>query len=145
MNKTDMHSEKNVKIAIMGKQTGPDNETLTSRVIAPGCFEEKNSSKEVTFTENPGQDDETETTIIYDKNKVQIIKKGATASHMIFEVGSTHMFKYETSFGTFMFGVLTKELYMIDEEDRTKIRLLYELLDNTGIISTNETVISIKF
>lgn len=145
MDKNIKTDNSNVKIAIMGRQTGPEGETSTSRTISPGFFTETDIKKEIFFTEKGGSDEEVKTRILYDENMVEIIRDGASSSHMIFEPGKANMTKYRTSFGTLLLGVSTKKLEFYTERGKTTIRLTYELLDNTGIISTNETVISIRF
>lgn len=76
------------------------------------------------------------------RDKIEMIKKGASNVHMIFEQGKSHMTFYSTPYGDLMMGVNTKSIEITEEDTSLIATLTYGLDINYEHLS--DCVLSIK-
>ena len=76
------------------------------------------------------------------QDRIDMIKKGASNVHMIFEQGKSHMTYYNTPFGDLMLGVTTKTIDIKEEENELLATLTYGLDINYEHVS--DCVLTIK-
>lgn len=60
-------------------------------------------------------------------DSVEIMKSGATSSHMIFEKNKKNLTYYRTPFGQMLIGLNTKNMEICVEEDKIDVLVDYEL------------------
>lgn len=75
--------------------------------------------------------------------RIEVIKKGPAAVHMIFEIGQNHMTYYSTPFGDLMIGVTTKSIELHEKENLIEAKLTYALDMNYQFVSDCNLVIKI--
>lgn len=75
--------------------------------------------------------------------RIEVIKKGPAAVHMIFEIGQNHMTYYSTPFGDLMIGVTTKSIELHEKEHLIEAKLTYALDMNYQFVSDCNLVIKI--
>lgn len=79
--------------------------------------------------------------------KLEIVKSGATNSHLTFEDGKLNVSDYSTPYGQLVVGTHTKRLIFDVAEDVLKIEVAYELDINGAKLADSEiymTVTSVK-
>lgn len=83
-------------------------------------------------------------TIKITEKQIEVIKKGPTAVHMMFELGQNHMTYYSTLFGDLMIGVTTKSIHLQESDDLIEAQLAYALDMNYQFVSNCNLTIKIK-
>jgi uncharacterized beta-barrel protein YwiB (DUF1934 family) len=77
------------------------------------------------------------------RNQVEMTKKGAINSEMVFDLNRKTDIIYRTSYGTLFFEAQTSRIAISEEEDKLEIILEYCLFSNEELISENRTIIHI--
>lgn len=75
--------------------------------------------------------------------QVELTKKGAVNSEMIFNINQKTEIVYRTAFGTLFFDAQTSQINIKEEKDRIEVLLEYRLLSKEELISENTTIIRI--
>lgn len=83
-------------------------------------------------------------TIKFDQNKVEIIKKGTTNVHMIFEEKKKNVTYYNTPYGDLLVGLSATKIKIDDQEDSIEVKIGYSLEINNQHISNCEISMCIK-
>lgn len=78
-----------------------------------------------------------------DRLRVEVKKKGAIETTLIFEEGQNHISCYETEYGSFMLGFHASHIWMEQEENEINIHIDYALEMNYEHLSNNKIDISI--
>ena len=119
--------KKDVIVSVKGTQLELDLDEPVE-VISRGTYYEKNKKIYIRYEEM----EENKTTSIcmikISENHIEIIKKGAYPSCMVFEQGKNCMTPYDTPLGKLMIGVTTNEMIILEDEDNLIVKLKY-LLD----------------
>jgi uncharacterized beta-barrel protein YwiB (DUF1934 family) len=76
-------------------------------------------------------------------NQVEMTKKGAINSEMLFDLNRKTEIIYRTSYGTLFFEAQTSRITVSEEEDKIEVILEYCLFSNDELISENRTTIRI--
>ncbi len=76
-------------------------------------------------------------------NRVEMTKKGAINSEMVFDLNGKTEVVYRTSYGTLYFEAQTSRITVDEEEDKLEVVLEYCLFSNDELISENCTIIRI--
>lgn len=76
-------------------------------------------------------------------NQVEMTKKGAINSEMLFDLNRKTEIIYRTSYGTLFFEAQTSRITVSEEEDKIEVILEYCLFSNDELISENRTIIRI--
>jgi uncharacterized beta-barrel protein YwiB (DUF1934 family) len=77
------------------------------------------------------------------RNQVEMTKKGAINSEMVFDLNRKTEIIYRTSYGTLFFEAQTSRIMINEEEDKLEVILEYCLFSNDELISENRTIICI--
>ena len=78
-----------------------------------------------------------------DRLRVEVKKKGAIDTTLIFEEGQNHISCYETEYGSFMLGFHASHIWVEYEENEINIHIDYALEMNYEHLSDNKIDISI--
>ncbi|WP_066506322.1 DUF1934 domain-containing protein [Abyssisolibacter fermentans] len=135
---------KDVKVKIVGKQTGLQGEENTIELITEGKFYKKNDIYYVVYDESEisGMQGST-TTLKIQEHKVQMRRFGTNSSKLIFEKGKKHVTDYITAYGEMTMEVLTNKLNMdISDNGKGKIEMSYRL--NISKIAESANTLSIE-
>lgn len=129
---------KNVLISIIGIQRergdldeeGQNNEPI--EIITPATYFCKDGVHYVFFEEmQEGISEVTKNKIVYHPDhKLEVIKKGALNSEMIFDYHEAHESIYETAYGVMQMGIDTHSIRGEIEENKISIDIKYSLIVN---------------
>lgn len=134
--------DKQVLITLTGRQWDEEkNETATEQ-SALGTLYERNGSLYILYDENTEEGGTVKNTIKLKGTLLELTKKGAVNTCMVFEPGREHMTDYATPFGSLRLGVLTDFVEMRESDEQMEIIASYMLTESGRIISHCE--ISIK-
>ncbi len=81
---------------------------------------------------------------IDEKGKMEMIKKGLSNTHMVFEKEKIHMTEYDTPYGELMIGVYTKDMTIDVQEDEINIRISYTLDANGQKVADSNIAVLVK-
>ncbi|MBE5961038.1 MAG: DUF1934 domain-containing protein [Lachnospiraceae bacterium] len=117
---------KEVLVSISGLQFELDEkETEAIEVICPGEYYFRNGKHYIIYEElieEEGIHAVTKCTLKITDKQVDLVKKGTSNVHMVFELGKNHMTYYNTPFGDLMMGITTTDISLTKEgEDFTTL------------------------
>ena len=133
-------------LALTGRQRDQDGvESVTeSRMTAD--YYEKNGSSYILYEEAPeGSGDIVRSIIKYNGSTLEMTRRGAVRSRMIFQAGQAHRADYVTPYGTLPLEVATREASFSRQEDREVIRLEYTLSSGGQFLSHCTLDIVLRF
>ncbi len=127
-----------VKISIRGMQNGTLGEAI--EIVSVGEMYEKDGQIYVSYEEGtdaaPGMDCETVKSLLkVCPEQVEIIKKGAAETHMVFVEDKDTISYYSTPFGEMEVAIHTDQLERISTEKGFQILLKYALEINAAHMS----------
>lgn len=138
---------KEVLISISGLQLDI-NEEEAVEVISVGTYYKKNGKHYLLYEELPmeemGSRKLTKNTIKISDNQVDIIKKGVSNTHMIFEKDKKNVTYYNTPFGELLIGIYTTNLEVVESEDEILVNLEYALDVNASHVSDCDIKIKVS-
>ena len=113
---------KEVMLTIKGMQKYPGEEPLETRTQVAAEFFERGQSQYVMFEESQeGFTENVKSMLKIKSNCVELTKKGLIQSHMTFVPETLYVSEYKTPFGSMQMGVRTKELRILNTEERIQI------------------------
>ena len=129
---------KEVIVSIAGLQyESEDDEAI--EMISLGEYYFRNGKHFVLYDELLDQENAPDKTVRctlkISKQQVELTKKGEAASHMVFELGKSHMNYYATPYGDLMIGVTTKSIEVSEQDSEVKVELVYALDINYQYVS----------
>ena len=141
---------KDVFVRIVGLQTAVDeteesgNEPI--EVVHTGTYYFKNGKHYIFFEEaTEGIKGVTKTQIRWQNEGIlEVIKKGISNSHMIFEKNKNNRCHYQTPFGQLNLGICTSKLVVDETEDNINIRAEYAMDVNCEPLADCTIRINIK-
>lgn len=74
---------------------------------------------------------------------VEVTKKGASSSHMVFERGKENLTYYDTPFGSLLLGINTSKIDLEEKEDSMALHIDYGLSINSDHVSDCSIDVSI--
>ena len=106
-----------------------DNDNEPIEVVHTGTYYNKNGKHYVFYEEaTEGFQGVTKVQIRWQKDGVlEVIKKGISNSHMVFEKNERHICDYQTPFGSLEIGILTKRIAWEEKEDMLEISVEYNM------------------
>lgn len=129
---------KNVLISIAGLQFEMDQEEALE-VISPGEYYYRNGKHYIIYDEvdcdYEGKKGISKSTIKISEEQIEIMKKGLSNVHMVFELGKKNMTYYQTPVGTLMIGLDTTKIDVVEKENEIGINMEYGLDVNYNYIS----------
>ncbi|MDF2908959.1 MAG: hypothetical protein K0R34_4280 [Herbinix sp.] len=133
---------KEVSITMEGIQKGlEDSPVLTT---ASGSYHIRHDKQYIQFDEQAEEGQGSIKNMIKIAcNQVEMTKKGAINSEMLFDLNRKTEIIYRTSYGTLFFEAQTSRITVSEEEDKIEVILEYCLFSNDELISENRTTIRI--
>jgi uncharacterized beta-barrel protein YwiB (DUF1934 family) len=140
---------KDVLVNISGLQMAVDdlgNEDGPIEIITPGTYYFKDGNHYIFMEEvAEGIPGVTKTQIrVKGKDSLEVIKKGISNTHMIFEKNKTNRCYYNTPFGQLNLGIATSSIVIEESEDNINIRAEYSLDVNFDPLAECTIRINIK-
>jgi hypothetical protein len=136
---------KDVLVSIKGTHMrDEDNENIELVVPAKYSFEE--GIDKITYDELvEGSRQSIKNTISVDMEGISILKEGFTNSNMNFyKNGKKHITYYNTPYGEFVMGILTKNIDIQRSDDRLKVSVDYLLDIGENVISDCNIVVDVR-
>lgn len=134
--------DKQVMLTLTGRQWDEEkNETVTEQ-SASGTLYERNGSLYILYDEKTEEGGTVKNSIKLKGALLELTKKGAVNTCMIFEPGREYMTDYATPFGSLRLGILTDSVEMRESGDQMEISASYMLTESGRVIS--HCIISIK-
>lgn len=135
---------KDVIVSISGLQMDMENQAPIE-VITVGNYYYKNGKHYILFDEAAGDSGVlTKNTIKIAENRVDVIKKGESSVHMIFEPDTKNMTYYQTPFGSFLVGINTLKISRQEDDLNIHTKINYALEVNYSHMSDCSIEINIK-
>lgn len=126
---------KDIIISINGLHKA-DNDNENIEVIAPGKYYNKEGKHYIVYNEvSEDTSDVSKNTIKIADKKVDIIRKGASNVHMVFEEGKKNISYYNTPFGELLLGLSTNKVDIESLENEMNISIDYSLEVNYEHVS----------
>jgi uncharacterized beta-barrel protein YwiB (DUF1934 family) len=133
---------KEVSIIIEGLQLGSEEEPVVTAVS--GIYHLHNDRHYIQYDEKSEEGEGiTKNTIKIALTKIELSKKGANSTQMIFDLNEETFAIYQTPFGSMSFDVKTTEITMDEAPDKIQVKLTYSLSANASHISNNQIMILI--
>ncbi len=126
-----------VLISVKGTQM-IDNEDDSIEIITTGTWHEKNGKHFIRYDEAiEGLDVPAHNMVKIQPGLVEVTKKGAIESRMVFEPGKKHMASYHIPMGLLMLGITTAgiEVDLDQNPERIQVRIRYSLEMNGQYVS----------
>ena len=126
---------KEVLICVSGLQFELEEDEALE-VVSQGEYYFRNGKHYVTYEEF--QEESTQPTSVLLKlseHKMEMLKKGETNVHMLFEEGKQHNAMYRVPFGNLLMGINTTSLKMTETETEINAEILYGLDINYAHVS----------
>jgi len=101
--------KKDVLVQVSGFQA-MEEESEPIVLIAPGTYYLKNGKHYFLYEEIDEDGEISKNTIKVTQDMVDLIRKGATSSHMVFEKGKENLTYYDTPFGSMLMGITTSAI-----------------------------------
>ncbi len=126
---------KDVLVSVKGTQF-IDGEKDSVEVITSGSWYEKNGKQYLLYEETyEGMQVTTKNTVKISPQIVEVTKKGAITSKMVYEIGKQHMSDYMTPMGLIVLGITTKDLFVEADSDKLRLELKYSMEMNGQFVS----------
>ena len=126
---------KDVLVSVKGTQF-IDGEKDTVEVITSGTWYEKNGKQYLLYEETyEGMQATTKNTVKITPELVEVTKKGAISSKMVYELGKQHMSDYVTPMGLIVLGVTTKDIFVEANAEKLHMELRYAMEMNGQFVS----------
>lgn len=136
---------KDVMLTIKGVQKYPGETPLETITEVEAEYFIRGQSRYVMFEEiQEGFTESVKSMLKIKNNCVELTKKGLIQSHMIFEPGAVYMTEYKTPFGRMQLGVRTRELHVLDAEERIHIDIKYKLESEEQVMADCSIQMTIK-
>lgn len=138
---------KEVLISVKGLQFEIDEDEAVE-VISVGEYYYRNGKHYIMYEEllpnEDGRNELTKNTIKISDQQIDIIKKGVSNVHMIFELNKKNMTFYNTPFGDLLIGLNTTYINVNSSGDNLDVKLEYALDVNYSHVSDCEIKINVK-
>lgn len=137
---------KDVIVSIKGLQFESDGDEPVE-VISVGQYYYKNEKHYILYEEimedEQGNGEVTKNTIKISKDTMEILKKGANNTHMVFEENKKNLTYYNIPFGQLIIGIDTTGFKVIEEDNAIGVKIHYNLEINYSHVSDCEIVVKV--
>lgn len=134
---------KDVLVSVKGTQV-IDGERDSIEVITSGTWYEKNGKQYVLYEETYEEMNETTKNVVkISPELVEVTKKGAISSRMVYEGGKKHMSNYMTPMGLIVLGITTKDIFVEASEDALRLEIQYAMEMNGQFASESMLEMSV--
>lgn len=135
---------RDVLISISGIQIA-DGDNSDVEMITTGDYFQKDGRHYVIYDEvMEGFDGTVKNTIKIRPGCLDIMKKGVTNVHMVFEEDKKNIACYATPYGDMMVGINTNHISIDESEDKLKVKVDYSLDINYEHVSECNIVVDIQ-
>ena len=126
---------KDVLICVSGLQFElEEDEALEA--VSQGSYYFRNGKHYVTYEEfQEGSNQPTNVMLKLSDHKMEMMKKGETNVHMLFEEGKQHNAMYRVPFGNLLMGINTTSFKLVETENEINAEILYGLDINYDHVS----------
>lgn len=119
---------KDVLLTIKGLQLSQEEEADTIEMIAPGEYYYRNDKHYVLYDEvMEGQEEVTKNIVKFQKDYMEITKKGISSVHMIFEKNKKNITYYYTPYGSLQIGIDGHDISVEEMEEEIFVNAKYAL------------------
>ena len=118
---------KEVQLTLIGLQRDEEGQENITRLSVRAEYYLKNGSHYILYEEKQPDGGLTKNTIKFKDNLLELTKRGAVNSRMVFERGREHMTDYATPFGLLRLGVLAQEIVFCQSGNFLEIQARYSL------------------
>ncbi len=125
---------RDVIVSVSGTQFYVDDQNPIEVVSTGKCYR-KNGKTYIKYEESDEDNSISKCTIKVSDDCVEITKKGAYTSCMVFKKDKNCMTTYDTPFGNLVIGITTEELIVIDSGDAMVVKIKYALDINYEFVS----------
>lgn len=141
---------KDVILSITGLQyqRGPESgevEASPVEVVTPASYYQKNGKHYVLYEEaEEGTRQVTKSTIKINREVVEVMKKGLSNVHMVFERNKKNMTYYSTPFGNLLVGITAHKVEVKESENDIDVEVGYSLDVNYSFLADCTININLK-
>lgn len=136
--------DKQVLLTLTGRQRDPSGvETVTELSAEAECYE-RNGSLYILYEERAEDGSLSKNVIKHKSDLLELTRKGAVSTCMVFEPGKEHMADYTTAFGLLRLGILTESVTKRCLKDQIEITAVYTLKEHGQLISHCNLFINIQ-
>lgn len=121
---------KDVWVTISGRQfAAGDNEAQEPvEVTYAGTYYKKNGKHYVIYDEvTDGDSGVTKNTLKLQQDSLELVRRGASSVHMVFQQGKKNMASYRVPFGSLALGIDTHTVAVTESEHDIRADICYEL------------------
>lgn len=134
--------KKEVIINISGLQLDISSEEPIE-LMTTGAYYLKNGKHYIMYDELTDDSQIVKNRLKISPKVVEVTKKGASSSHMVFERGKENLTYYDTPFGSLLLGINTSKIDLQETEDSMALHIDYGLSINSDHISDCSIDVSI--
>lgn len=134
--------KKEVIINISGLQLDVSSEEPIE-LMTTGAYYLKNGKHYIMYDELTDDSQIVKNRLKISPKVVEVTKKGASSSHMVFERGKENLTYYDTPFGSLLLGINTSKIDLQETEDSMALHIDYGLSINSDHISDCSIDVSI--
>lgn len=119
---------KDVLVTLSGLQMAQNQDAENMEVISKGEYYFRNGKHYVVYDEiMEGQDTPSKTTIKFNNDMLEVLRKGEMSVHMVFEKNKKNNTYYYTPYGSLQIGIDAKDLVVAENEDLITVEVNYAL------------------
>lgn len=136
---------KEVLITVKGVQRDDAGEMSSLETVVHGEYYFRNGSHYIFYEETAGDSgDKIKNSLKLKGNTLELIRKGAVDSHMIFETDKRHAADYAAPFGMLRMETVTFRILLLEEEEHIRIEAEYDLWANEAFVSRCKLTINLE-
>ena len=128
---------KDVLLSVKGTQV-IDGEKDSVEVITGGTWYEKNGKQYLVYEETYEEMQvTTNNTVKITPELIEVTKKGAITTKMVYELGKKHMSNYMTPMGLIVLGITTKDIFVEASAEKLAVEIHYAMEMNGQFVSNS--------
>ena len=127
--------KKKVRLTLTGRQRDEAGQENVTELSVQAEYYERNGSRYILYEENETGTGCTQNIIKLKDGLLELTRKGAVNTRMIFEEGQQHMTDYITPIGTLQLGIATAGVCLKQTNGCLEIHADYDLTDRGHILS----------
>ena len=138
---------KDVLVTISGLQFMPDTDEKAEpvEVTCAGTYYKKNGKHYVMYEEIiEGFPGVTKNTLKLQPDSLDILKRGVSNVHMVFEKNKKNVSYYYTPFGSILIGIDAKQVEVAETEENIDVKVNYDLEINYEFLANCNITMNIK-
>ncbi len=135
-----------VWVTLSGLQSGQDGEK-DGRIetAARGNYYQKNGKHYVIFEETvEGLAERVKSRLKFDGDTVEVLRKGAVSTHMVFQQNKKNLTGYQTPFGQILMEIVTGRIRLVQNEEHIRADVEYTLRADGAPLADCRMVIEIR-